>query len=86
MSDIPAYLPLGLGMGGPSVGGKDPLIKQTLAERIVSNTDSQSLVNEYHLIKQKKSKLSRSQRDAVENRVLYLVKMGRVNIKQSKTK
>ncbi len=58
----------------------------TQAERIVNKTDSKSLVNEYHLIQQKKSKLSRSQRDAVENRVKYLVKKDKINIEQSKTK
>lgn len=63
-----------------------PKIKQSQAERIVKKTDSQSLINEYHLIKQKKSRFSRSQRDSIENRVIYLVKMGRLNIEQSKTK
>ena len=63
-----------------------PKIKQSQAERIVNMTDSQSLVNEYHLIQQKKSRLSRSKRDAIENRVLYLVKMDKLNIEQSKTK
>ena len=61
-------------------------IKQSQVERIVNKTDSKSLVNEYHLIQQKKSKLSRSQRDAVENRVKYLVKKDKINIEQSKTK
>ncbi len=60
-------------------------MRLTQAERIVNKTDSKSLVNEYHLIKQKKSRFSKSQRDAIENRVIYLVKMGRLNIEQSKT-
>ncbi len=61
-------------------------IKQSKIERIVNKTDSKSLVNEYHLIQQKKSRLTRSQRDAVENRVKYLIKKGKINIEQSKTK
>lgn len=66
------------------MGAEDPLVKQTSVERMINRANLNSLIGEYHLIQQKKSRLSRSQRDAVENRILYLVKMGRINIKQSK--
>jgi len=76
---ISPYLQLALGMGA-MYGGTDPLIKQSPAERMVSNADVQSLINEYHLIKQKKSRLSANQRYMVECKVEYLIEKGTIKM------
>lgn len=56
---------------------KDRVKKQ--AEKVIESY--QDLIAEYHLIQEKKSKLSRSQRDFVEYRIKHLILKGHIQIK-----
>jgi len=47
--------------------------------------DYQKLIDEYQLIQEKKSKLSRRQRDMVEFRIMYLIRKGHIVINQNTT-
>lgn len=58
--------------------------KLTEAQRIASNADLTALSDEYNLIKCKMSSLSKSQRDAVERRVEYLVKRGDLELENDR--
>lgn len=77
-----AYLPFVLGMGELGMGAEDPLVKQTPAERMINKADLNSLIGEYYLIKQKKSRLSSNQRNLVECRIEYLIKKGTIKTNQ----
>lgn len=58
-----------LGGGLPDIFGKDPL----------KGVDIGELIDEYKLIQQKKSKLSRRLRDAVEQKINLLLKQGEID-------
>lgn len=53
--------------------------KETI-ERVVN--DYNSLINEFRLIQEKKSKLTRSQREFVELRIRHLISKGHIQVKQ----
>jgi hypothetical protein len=67
-----ALAPVLLAMGGMDVPG----LKPTESERMVNNATLEALINEYKLIQEKKSNLSRNQRDLIEGRVKYLIAKG----------
>lgn len=56
---------------------KDRVKNQT--EKVIESY--QDLINEYRLIQEKKSKLSRSQRDFVEYRIKHLILKGHIQVK-----
>lgn len=56
---------------------RQPKIKAKI-EQVEKNY--QSLIDEYYLIQKKQSKLSKSQRDEVIQRVSFLVMKGHINI------
>lgn len=54
-------------------------------QRVQQKTDSlineyQDLIDEYRLIQEKKSKLSRSKRDFIEHRIKFLISKGHLKI------
>lgn len=44
------------------------------------NSEYQKLIDEYELIKQKKSTLSKSQRDAITVRIAFLISKGHIKV------
>lgn len=63
-------------MGDIGLGG---LFRQSEAERKIWHMPVDSLIKEYELIKDKKSNLSRRERDMVEARVQYIMNHLRKN-------
>lgn len=67
-----------------ALSGMMPDMKQPGDIRIVNDADYEALINEYKLIQQKKSKLSRRQRDAVEYRIKWLISKGKIDFHPTK--
>jgi hypothetical protein len=58
----------------------------TPAEKAIAEAPIEAIVNEYNLIQQKKSKLSKHLRDVVELKVQFLIKEGKIKKQPSNVK
>jgi hypothetical protein len=58
----------------------------TPAEKVIAEAPIEAIVNEYNLIQQKKSKLSKHLRDVVELKVQFLIKEGKIKNQPSNVK
>jgi len=63
---------------------KDKKLKKINREATIKRVvnDYEALINEFRLIQEKKSKLSRSQRDFVELKIIDLISKGHVQVIQ----
>lgn len=57
-------------------------VKETTEVIESLNSQYQKLIDEYELIKQKKSTLSKSERDAVTVRIAFLISKGHIKVNQ----